>query len=252
MWLRLIFAVSVLSPAAAKNPPARLLTGTFSNEEQVYFDTEANRLAPEKRLLRVVSNGDTLTIERVDEFGAALSKPQSATIRHEDGLLILDYGKCQQMYRSEAEGLIANGKRGTCDALESIIKVSGSAITLDIAGQNQTELRRSRPISCWVAILKDAPKADGSEDWFFTRDVRLHDQGGRARAGGNNTGAPELVLRVRNVTWGKGSANKPAITLYVHKPTKPDRAEAYSWAAPDSSRVGINLRWMQSGCTVEQ
>ncbi len=252
MWLGLIFAASLLSPAVAKNPPEHLLIGTFSNEEQVYFDIVANRPAPKKLLLRIVSNGDTLTIERVDEFGAAVSNPQNATIRHEGSLLVLDYGKCQRIYRSTSEGMIANGERGTCDALERIAKVSASALTLDIVGQNATELRRSRPITCWVAILKKAPKADGSEDWFFTRDVRLHDQGGRAQVGGGDTGAPELVLRVRNVTWDKGSANKPAITLYVHKPEKLDRAEAYSWAAPDSSRIGINLRWMQSGCTVEQ
>jgi hypothetical protein len=252
MWFRLIFAVSLLSPAVAKAPPEDLLIGTFSNEEQVYFDTAANRPAPKKLLLRIVSNGDMLTIDQVDEFGAALSKPQSARIQHEGGLLVLNYGKCQRMYRSASEGLIANGERGTCDALETIAEVSASAVKLDIMGQSATELRRSRPITCWAAILKNAPKADGSEDWFFARDVRLHDQGGRARVGGGDTGAPELILRVRNVTWDKGSANKPAMTLYVHKPEKPDRAEAYSWAAPDSSRIGINLRWMQSGCTVEQ
>ena len=252
MWVKLIVAASLFSPAIATIPTEHLFIGTFSNEEQVYFDAEANRLAPKKLLLRIVSNGDTLTIERVDEFGAALSKSQSATIRHEGGLVVLDYGKCQRIYRSTSEGLIANGERGTCDALESITKVSASLVTLDIVGTNTTELRRSRPITCWVAILKNAPKTDGSEDWFFTRDVRLHDQGGRARVGGGDTGAPELILRVRNVTWDKGSANKPAITLYVHKLAKPDRAEAYSWAAPDSSRIGINLRWMQSGCTVEQ
>jgi hypothetical protein len=154
VWVRLIVAVSLFSPAVAKTPREHLLIGTFSNEEQVYFDTEAKRLAPNKLLLRIVRNGDVLTIQRVDEFGVALSNIQSATIRHGSGLLILDYGKCRQIYRSTSEGLIADGVRGACDLLGNIVQVSASAMMVDIMGQNATELRRSRPVSCWIAILE--------------------------------------------------------------------------------------------------
>jgi hypothetical protein len=114
-----------------------------------------------------------------------------------------------------------------------------------------TELRRARPVSCWVAIRKDAPKADGSEDWYFESGVKLHDQGGRAMIGGGETGAPQVMIRLRNVTWDKGSTNAPVVSLYVHKPENWDKAESYSWAAPDSARVGINLRWVQTGCAIE-
>jgi hypothetical protein len=114
-----------------------------------------------------------------------------------------------------------------------------------------TELRRARPVTCWVAIRKDKPKADGSEDWYFAHDVKLHDQGGRALVGGFDTGAEPVMIRVRNVTWDKGSTNAPVISLYIHKPENWDKAESYSWAAPDSGRVGINLRWVQTGCAIE-
>ncbi len=250
MWAKLVTMALLVTPAAANTHPNDLLTGIFSNEEQVYFDTEAKREAPEKLFLRITRKDNVLSIDEVDAFGIALSNPQIATIRYEGDLTILDYGKCQRIYRLIGEELIANGMRGTCDLSKTITQVSASAMMVDIAGQKTTELRRARPVTCWTAILKEKEKADGSEDWYFKRDVLLHDQGGRARVGGDYTGAPELVIRIRNVTWDKGSTNKPAITLYVHKPEKPDRAEAYSWAAPDSSRLGINLRWMQSGCSV--
>ena len=130
-------------------------------------------------------------------------------------------------------------------------QTSTERVTFTMRDGRTTELRRARPVSCWVAIRKEKPKADGSEDWYFQSGVKLHDQGGRAIVGGGDTGAQAVMIRVRNVTWDKGSTNAPVVSLYVHKPENWDRAESYSWAAPDSARVGINLRWMQTGCAIE-
>lgn len=113
-----------------------------------------------------------------------------------------------------------------------------------------TTLRRARTVSCWSAIPKDKKKADGSEDWYFVRDLKLHDQGGRVAAGGGDTGAKPLVLRMRNVVWSEGP-NRPSLVLYVHTPDAPDKAVSYSWADPDAKRIGINLRWMQASCTID-
>jgi hypothetical protein len=129
-------------------------------------------------------------------------------------------------------------------------RIASDKIELRFADGKVSELRRARSVSCWVAVRKEKPKADGSEDWYFQSGVKLHDQGGRARVGGGESGAQPIIIRLRNVTWDTGSTNAPVVTLYAHKADSPERAEAYSWAAPDSSRVGINLRWMQAGCTI--
>lgn len=113
------------------------------------------------------------------------------------------------------------------------------------------ELRRARPATCWVAVLKDKPKADGSPDWHFVRDIKLHDQGGRARVGGDASGAQEVNIRMRNVIWPPPTTNKPSIVLYIHKADQLDRAESYSWADPGAARIGINLRWMQASCGID-
>jgi hypothetical protein len=113
-----------------------------------------------------------------------------------------------------------------------------------------TELRRARPVTCWGAIAKTAKKPDGSDDWYFVRGLKLHDQGGRAQFGGGDTGAPPVVIRMRNVIWPSGPS-QPSLVLYVHKPETPDRAESYSWADPGAKRIGINLRWMQASCTID-
>lgn len=118
------------------------------------------------------------------------------------------------------------------------------------AGEPTLELRRARPASCWVAMPKTAKKADGSTDWHFVRDLKLHDQGGRALAGGGESGAAPVILRMRNVVWATGP-NRPSLVLYVHRPDSPNRAESYAWADPDAKRIGINLRWMQASCTID-
>ncbi len=114
---------------------------------------------------------------------------------------------------------------------------------------NESELRLARRFSCWVSARKFAGKADGSADWTFSRGLKTFDQGGRVFVPGNGE-APDVTFRLRNVTWAKGSRNRPSFVLYVHK-DDPVRAVSYSWASPDADLVGINLRWVQGSCGLE-
>lgn len=109
-----------------------------------------------------------------------------------------------------------------------------------------SELRRAREFNCWISVKKFAARPDGSSDWTFHRGLKVFDQGGRVFVAGNGE-APDVTFRIRDVTWAKGSRNAPSLVLYVHK-DDPERAVSYSWAGPDSERVGINLRWVQGSC----
>lgn len=111
-----------------------------------------------------------------------------------------------------------------------------------------TLLRPARPVTCWAAVRRTTLKTDGSEDWQFRARIALHDQGGRARVGGD--GAPAAVIRMRNVVWPSGP-NRPSLVLYIHTPDDPDRAVSYAWADPGAARVGLNLRWIQASCTID-
>lgn len=108
------------------------------------------------------------------------------------------------------------------------------------------ELRLAARFSCWVSARKFAGKPDGSPAWTFSK-AETFDQGGRIAFPGQGE-APDFAIRLRNVTWAKGSTNKPSLVLYIHK-GDPARAESYSWASPDASLIGINLRWMQGSCS---
>jgi hypothetical protein len=194
------------APALASTPPIIPPDGTYTNEEEVYFDREAKRESAPWLGLRY-SPGKQ---EFVDLFGQPV-KPFT---------------------------------------LRSVDLAEGGRLRVTLMDGRVTELRRARPVTCWGAIPKTAKKPDGSEDWYFVRGLHLHDQGGRVQFGGGDTGAPPVVIRVRNVIWPAGPS-QPSVVLYVHKPENPDRAESYSWADPQATRIGINLRWMQASCTID-
>jgi hypothetical protein len=215
-----------LSAVALANEPQAPVTAIFSNEEQVYFAKEAKQPAPPLVYLKVAQPADHRAlpvVTGVDAFGApALVDPVLLT----------------QM---------TQGMKG---------KNNFRSATLGIGIDKPIQLRRARPATCWVAIKKDKPKADGSPDWYFAQGVKLHDQGGRAMAGTGVADTQPVMIRMRNVIWpnnadGKPSSNKPSIVLYVHKPDQFDRSEAYVWGDPGAARIGINLRWMQASCGID-
>jgi hypothetical protein len=213
MFARLCVAAMLCTGSVSANgDSSKLTSGIYTNEEEVYFDTLAKRPAAPWVSIRVDAQASSNRVELIDAFAKPLAEPWALSGMTTDGPERIRF-------------ILPDGK--------------------------VTELHRARPVSCWVAIRKDKPKEDGSEDWYFARDVKLHDQGGRATVGGGDTGAQAVMIRMRNVTWDKSSTNAPVVSLYVHKPENWDKAEAYSWAAPDSARVGINLRWVQTGCAIE-
>lgn len=113
-----------------------------------------------------------------------------------------------------------------------------------------SELRKARAMSCWVSVRKFAGKPNGDADWTFANRLEIFDQGGRVLVAGEGE-APDVTIRVRNVTWARGSRSKPSLVLYIHK-QDPVRAESYSWAAPDATLIGVNLRWVQASCSREE
>ncbi len=204
-------AIAGNAPAVARLRVPPPEPGVYTNEEEVYFDVLAKRPAAPWVSIKL-GNADGVTARGIDAFQRTVGDIYSAS---------------------------------------QIAPVGKDRIILTLSGGKVTELRRARLATCWVAIRKDKPKADGGEDWYFESGVKLHDQGGRALVGGGDTGAQPVMIRIRNVTWDVGSTNAPVVSLYIHKPDNWDKAESYSWAAPDSARVGINLRWVQTGCTIE-
>ena len=244
--LMMSVAAMLAQPVSAASPMA-VFPGTYTNEEDVYFTKLAGKTPPPATGMEILVEGKDLRLRTIDAYGKPLEDGHIMVV---DGTTVTS-GPCTMPFKAENGALVAEPRIGKCHKAAVMQRIGPDGITIAFDNGTTSLLRRARPVTCWVSILKPQPKADGSEDWYFRRDVKLHDQGGRALVGGGETGAQPTIIRVRNVTWEAGSTNKPSMTLYVHKPDKPDRAESYSWAAPDSARIGINLRWMQAGCGVE-
>jgi hypothetical protein len=191
------------------NPSDTLTPGTYTNEEEVYFEKEAGRTPPPWIAVQVRRETGKTSIAWVDAYG------QPVTNNFE----------------------IADNAPET--------------ITAKFGKGGKTTLRRARDVTCWGTVPKTQKKADGSEDWYFVPGLKMHDQGGRVRFGGGTSGAPEVILRMRNVVWASGT-NRPSIVLYVHTPADPERAVSYVWGDPDVGRLGVNLRWMQASCTISK
>lgn len=166
-------------------------------------------------------------------------------------LVMLEYGNDLVV-----RPVTAFGDRSDFDPTGMKMAGGGARLTGTLPDGTALDLRRARVATCWVAIRRDQPKPDGSPDWFFAQNVKLHDQGGRALVGQNVAGTKPIAIRMRNVVWpahaaGGRSNNRPSIVLYVHKPDQPDSAESYAWGDPGTARIGINLRWMQASCGID-
>jgi hypothetical protein len=207
---RIGFAVMMVAghPLLA-NPSLPLTPGTYTNEEEVYFEKEAGRAPPPWIGVRVTREAGKALVSGIDAYG--------------------------QPVKNDFE----------------ISTNIPSTLTAKLGKGAKTTLRLARDVTCWGTAPKAQKKADGSEDWYFVPGLKMHDQGGRVRFGGGTSGAPEVILRMRNVVWASGT-NRPSIVLYVHTPADPERAVSYVWGDPDVGRLGINLRWMQASCTISK
>lgn len=212
--------------------------GIYTNEEQVYFDGEAGRVPPPWIGIRIerTASGELLW-HSIDRFGAIIST--STLSRTADRWTLSD---CAPATPADDNA---------CAAPPAPVVISNTAISLNLADGRQTDLRRARPVTCWLTVRRTATKPDGGEDWLFAAGLTTHDQGGRLKLGGGDSGAPMAIIRIRNVIWPEPTRNRPSVVLYVFTQDDPNRAAAYSWADPGAARIGINLRWMQASCTID-
>ncbi|WOE75399.1 hypothetical protein [Alterisphingorhabdus coralli] len=229
-----------------------LLEGTFSNEEHVYFEKEADRPAPPWMSLNISEEEDVLWLREVDAYGAELAQPQQVSFAATNNRAVLSLGDCKHDYVWQEEGWSYAPEQHltACHQRYTISRIDDGGLTVQFVDGQESSLKRARQVQCWAAIPKKEKKEGGSTDWYFANKLEIHDQGGRVRIGGDESGAEEAILRMRQVYWPQPSRNRPSLVLYISKPDNPDRSVSYSWADVDATRVGINLRWMQASCTV--
>ncbi|MGP1281522.1 MAG: hypothetical protein ACTS1X_00975 [Parasphingopyxis sp.] len=257
--MRIIPTMAILAGAAAPagaQDLADLLPGTYANTEQVYFQGEAGEPQDRWISLRFSAGADGgMMLHSIDPFGQPLygEEGQPVTIEPRGELTALTAGDCTRLMRPEGEDFVLAASEGDCDDLPvRMERVGASGMSFSWPDGRMMEMRRARPVSCWISVRRTDPVPEGESEWTFDANLTMHDQGGRIRAGGGDSGAPVAIVRMRNVVWPPPTRNRPSLVLYVHTEDEPDRAVSYSWADPSAERIGINLRWMQASCTVQQ
>lgn len=110
-----------------------------------------------------------------------------------------------------------------------------------------SELEKAAYYKGWMAVKKHRvePDADLSE-WIFARIERMHNQGQKIPLldeYGNRTG---YTLSLESVTYQE--TRVPVLKVGVID-DRTGYTLSYSWADPESHRVGLNVRWFQAGLT---
>jgi len=105
------------------------------------------------------------------------------------------------------------------------------------------KLMRARLFACWAALRKEGT----ADQYDGMLDVTMHDQGKwvtfRTEDGKNTKYAFELS----QLRYGQ---KVPVMKLALYEAGK-EQAFAYTWAEPGGRKIGINLRWIQVGCSAK-
>ena len=222
----------------------RMLPGLYTNEEQVYFQSEMG-LDEDAHLPRL-----TLTIVRDgDGFVARTLDPETGRAT-----------EARLSYRVEGDRIMSREERDGRETCEREFRVEfgqyrGTRVAGDCAGEVVADaegfafgdpatpfrMLRARAFRCWVS-----PRLDDGE-YGFENDILVHDQGGRAWIEGE--GHERVGIKMRNVRWPRGR-NRDSLVLYAYRGEDEDTAVSYGWTGPEGDRLALNLRWVQASCTL--
>ncbi len=109
------------------------------------------------------------------------------------------------------------------------------------------KLKRVRMFEGWTAFLKDGSTAMTGQDapadaWDSQRDLTIYDQGGTVKIN------DKFFAQLAQLSYKNGTK---VLKLGIVE-IATGKTVAYTWANPDATRIGINLRWIQAGFTLKK
>jgi hypothetical protein len=250
----------VLQPKIAAELPAtpdteketrmlhNLLPGRYSNHEQVTFAKDSRQNPAPVMEMEIVATAANNFDLRYFRDGMLLATTKLWLRATGDGAK-LGNETCVVPFRQIGSQFLSIEAKRVCSRAPAFMTaISEHGVTFRDSSGNLQDYRRAKSYTCWVSAPKATKKPDGSTDWAFMPNLKIHDQGGRVWTQTDEAMPTKIGLKLRSVVWPSGT-NKPALTLYVYKPDDMEKAVSYSWADPDAKLIGINLRWMQGSCS---
>lgn len=109
-----------------------------------------------------------------------------------------------------------------------------------LPGDGPYVLHRARPFTCWAALRKE-----GSDQYDGWRNVAAHDQGQWIPLPPEAGESAKFAFELSQLRYAQ---QLPVLKLAIYEAGR-EQAVAYTWTEPGGKRIGINLRWIQVGCT---
>ena len=125
----------------------------------------------------------------------------------------------------------------------------------ELATPEPYRLLRARPFRGWIEVPADGPydSARGSETAYRrVSGLGLHDQGGLAEIAADATGQP-LAVELTRLVYAR-SLEVLKLAVYdtpAAEVSFDSHAVAYTWTEPGAARVGLNLRDVITGWTLD-
>ncbi|MBT6133950.1 MAG: hypothetical protein HN583_08455 [Kordiimonadaceae bacterium] len=108
------------------------------------------------------------------------------------------------------------------------------------------KLNKARFFTCWMGVQNKEMESG----WNFAANQSIHDQGGEIWMTKTGSNPEKMAIRLRNVQWPYGRG-QDSLVIYALKEGQ-EKAVSYAWSEYNAALVGINLRWLQAGCTLNQ
>lgn len=90
--------------------------------------------------------------------------------------------------------------------------------------------------------------SEGESRWLLNHNLHLHNEGGRLPLLDQDEKPTGYSVMLARVTRSESKTEVLKLSV-IHDET--DEHVAYTWTEPSNERLGLNLRWMQVGFTVE-
>jgi hypothetical protein len=204
-------------------------------------------------------------------YRQAVEQPELLNGLTEDDLLAIAPG-CEVYWRYNGEYYDGNLDPGACHfyseeageelymadtlrLMEDEIWIGDKAVNAEgelVLGRATPQVNRKvRRFSGWMGVRRSRvdPAYGGDvsgDEMFFDGKVNIHNEGGRVSLLDDDGRPTGFAIELAQLTYQ--NTRVPILKLGIIDETSGETL-SYTWAATDSSRIGINLRWFQAGLT---
>ncbi len=230
-----------------------LLAGEFNNSEQVWqqgLDGEALAARTHFAWQRLSENEMTLAIAQGQSAGAGEWVFEFRLADNGELVSALRGHHCAYVWSADSEGYLGTmTETSVCaDALPTFWRIDQEWLVASDDSE-QIKARRVTYYKGWIALSRQhLDETADADDYIFLSDVRSHDEGFITPIldDGEETG---YAVELSRLTYQNTRTSVLKLGI-IEEAT--GETFAYSWANPHAQRIGINLRWVQCGFTLDE